>query len=370
MSTSGAPHVAFCKHDDRSIVDPKQWETTEVGGAEGLAFMHNNAVKKSKVSSMRSSLFQKNVKKASQNGCNNHSFYPTLLFVAPADADTLRAVQFAHDAPGAALDYCDYGKANRKTWTKDVFAFFHNAVRCELRGLVAMLRSLHAIGPKLNIGHFASMRLWWHTCSSLLLDYLDMEVKYLEPWIAIALNDGNDANTKQAMKLFQAMPQRQEAVRKMFINISRSFGDLCDPPSIQKDALNHMMGNNSPSVKKTMTQKALVIIGNLDACVVDVGTYLTEQETVFSPVLHDAYKSEKKDREVLMNRGVKHFVKKGRKSDFMLVLLTRWMDDTKMVKTHIKMIQELHECTYGTLICQFENHHGNLVEQLKDDAGR
>lgn len=68
----------------------------------------------------------------------------------------------------------------------------------------------------------------------------------------------------------------------------------------------------------------------------------------------------------MMRKGVKHYLKKGRKRDAMLVLLTRWMSDPKMARSHVKMLQEWHECSYSSLVIHYEKIHGNLVTQLKE----
>lgn len=355
--------VPHRKQDARAIVDPTVWESSEVGGAESIAFQ-SEAVRKSKVSSMRSSLFQKNAKKGNETDQSLQTFHHSLVFQQTADAESIRS-KFSFEGD-EALAYCEFGKANKKMWPKDVFAFFHNAVRCELQDLTTILRALQSIGVKLTVGHFVNLRVWWQTSSAIMLDYLDMEVKVLEPWIAIAL-DSHKGDTEQAVSFFRTMPKRQEQLRNLLLNIAQAFADVCDGGG--KKGSTSSESSDSANLK-SLSQKTLILLGILDAYVVEVTHYMLEQEQQFVSPLSEEYKSAKKDREVLMGKGVKHFLKKGRKRDFMLVLLTRWMSDDKAAKNVIKMIEEWHDCDFDMIIARYENSHGNLVHQLKETAGQ
>lgn len=351
------------KNNARAIVDPTVWESTEVGGAEGLAFQSEEAVRKSKVSSMRSSLFQKNAKKGNETSPHTQTFYHSLVFQQAADAQGIR-VRFSFEDE-SSVNYCEFGKANKKTWPKDVLAFFHNAIRCEIKDLIIIMRALQTIGSKLTVGHFVNVRVWWQTCSALILDYLDMEVKILEPWIAIAL-DGQEDSLEDALTLFKAMPQYQEALRNALIHVAQAFEDVCDAGA-EAGAKSHCSVGTANL--KSLSQKTLMLMNSLDTFVVQVARYMFEQEKCFVPPLSNVYKSSKKDRELLLGKGVKHFMKKGRKGDFMLVLLTRWIDDEKVEKTIIKMIEECHNCDFNIIVSRYENGHGNLVNQLRMTAG-
>lgn len=348
------------RKNQRTIVDPVQWETAEVGGPEGFALRHKST-SRSKVSSLRSSLFQKHAKMLVEpSNPQTEAHYDSLIFQHVKNAQD-RSIALAFGTCSHALTYCEYGKSNKKAWPKDIFAFFHNALRCELLDLTSILKALQKIGARLTVRHFVLAKTWWQTCSLLILDYLDMEVKYIEPWIAIGI-DENACETDSAMSLFQAMPQRQQELRDKLISISKAFGGICDlPPAASSSAA----PNTAPPIDMhSLSQKAIQVIALLDTFVIEMVNYMHDQEEVFTPVLSEAYKSEKKDKELLMGKAIKHFVKKGRKGDYMLVLLTRWMDDIKMAKAHTKMIQEWHDCIYVTLVTQFENHHANLVQQL------
>lgn len=346
----------------RNIVDPVQWETSEVGGPEGFALRHRSTPR-SKVSSLRSSLFQKHARMVAEPlHPQMEACHDTLIFQHTKDPLST-SINLTFDANSHALMYCEYGKTNKKAWPKDVFAFFHNAVRCELLDLTIILQSFQKIGPRLTVRHFALAKTWWQACSALMLDYLDMEVKYTEPWIAIGL-DENACNTDQAMELFQAMPNRQKELRDKLVSISKAFGAICD---MVPAADSSTASETAPTMDiHSLSQKAIQLIGLLDTFVVELAKYMHDQEETFTPVLSEAYKSEKKDRELLMGKAIKHFVKKGRKGDYMLVLLTRWMEDVKVAKIHTKMIQEWHECIYVTLVTQYENHHANLVQQIEE----
>lgn len=349
------------RKNQRNIVDPVQWETTEVGGPEGFALRHRST-SRSKVSSLRSSLFQKHAMMAEPINPQIEAHHDTLIFQQAKDVQS-NWISLTFDRHSHALAYCEYGKNNKKAWPKDVFAFFHNAVRCELLDLTIILQSLQNHGPRLTVRHFALAKTWWQTCSALMLDYLDMEVKYLEPWIAIGL-DENASQIDSAMALFQAMPQRQQALRDKMVSVSKAFGSMCD---MAPSASSSTVSNTDAAMDvHSLPQKTIQLVTLLDTFVIDVAKYIHDQEQVFTPVLCDAYKSEKKDKEVLMGKAIKHFVKKGRKGDFMLVLLTRWMDDVKMAKVHTKMIQEWHDCIYVTLVTQYENHHANLVQVIDE----
>lgn len=362
--TPGSPGIPHRKNDDRAMVDPMKWESTEVGGAEGIAFLPTKDVKKSKVSSIRSSLFQKNMNKGNETDQNTQTFLLSLVFQTAVDAEVIRS-RFSFEGNPECLEYCEYGKANKKTWPKDVFAFFHNPIRCELLDLATILRTLQSIGMKLTIGDFVNVRMWWLMCSAILLDYLDMEVKYLEPWIAIALA-GKDDNSEcsKAMKFFKAMPTRQTDLRHLITTAAVSFGEVCNPESAQNSETS--TSDAKSTALKSLSEKTRLLMSILDACAVEVCLYMHEQEELFTPVLTEVYKNDKKDRELLMGKGVKHYLKKGRKRDAMLVLLTRWMSDAKMTKNHIKMIEEWHDCNYSTLVTHYDNIHGNFITQLKE----
>lgn len=347
--------------NNRNIVDPIVWETTEVGGPEGLA-LHGKSTTRSKVSSLRSSLFQKNAKKVTEP-CDHQmeSHHDTLVFQQAGDVQCLPAVKL--DVNSSRIAYCEYGKPNKKMWPKDVFAFFHNALRCELIDLISILESLHSLGARLTVRHLAYTRSWWQTCSALLLDYLDMEVKYIEPWVAIGL-DENSGEIELAMTLFQAMPQRQQELRDKFVLISKAFGDICDFETVADSSKSN--ATMMPANVKTLAEKTVQLLRNLETCVTEMASYMHEQEEVFTPALIEAYKSEKKDKELLMGKAIRHFMKKGRKGEFMLVLLTRWMEDAKVARSHVRMIQEWHDCVYITMVTQFENTHANIVHLLDE----
>ena len=212
-------------HDQRAIVDPSVWESTEVGSAEGLAFQSYEAVKRSKVSSMRSSLFAKHANNKKQGRCDQETliFHDSLVFQQAHDAEEWIESEFSFqcnsdDGDGRiwrALEYCEFGKANKKIWPKDVLAFFHNAIRCEIHDLTRIMISIRKLGCKLIVGNMVNFKVWWQTCSAIVLDYLDMEVKVLEPWIAIALDEqehGNGNGNDEGLQCFQSMPKCQQSL--------------------------------------------------------------------------------------------------------------------------------------------------------------
>lgn len=344
----------YDKHDERAIVDPSVWESTEVGGAEGIAF-HSDDVKRSKVSSMRSSLFQRRAKEGNETDHHTQAFHHSLIFQQASDAESIQS-EFSFEGR-KSLAFCVFGKPNKKIWPRDVLAFFHNAIRYEIHDLMTVMQAVQRIGCKLTVGHLVNIRVWWQTCDAIILDYLDMEAKVLEPWIAIAL-DGYKGDVDQAMKVFQGMPRRQQQIRSLIESISGTFSELCDESRSAES-----------SDVKSLSQKTMLLMGSLDALVVETTTYLYDQEETFCKVLVDKYKGVKKDREVLMGKGIKQFVKKGRKRDFMLVLLTRWMGDSKAMVSNVNaLIEELHDCDLTVITSRYENSHASLVRQLVDEC--
>lgn len=174
---------------------------------------------------------KKNMNRGNETDPTTQTFLLSLVFQTATEAESFRS-NFSFEGNTQCLEYCEYGKVNKKAWPKDVFAFFHNPVRCEVLELANILRVLQGIGRKLTIGHFVNVRMWWLTCSAIILDYLDMEVKSMEPWIAIALEQKeNQDDCKVPLKFFQAMPNRQKEIRDLTSNITVAFGDVCNPES-------------------------------------------------------------------------------------------------------------------------------------------
>lgn len=348
-----SPRTCARPSDSRSIVDPTAWECAEVGRKEGLAFSQDKGTRKGKVSSMRSSLFQKSAKKKSNSDLSAKAFLSNAIFSEESDAEAiLRPFSFEGKR---TLEYADYGKMNKKLWAKDVFSIFHNAIRCELKDLTCLLKSLRSRGANLLIGDFAGVRHWWQICFAVLLDYFDMESKYLEPWFSVAVESSeNNEGCAKAATLLKSIPVRQSEIRELILNATKSLTSICEPPSKDGD----------PTGGKHLSQNAVLTVKTLDAIVFEVCEYLFDEEEIFTPVICDAYKSEKKEKDVLVAKAIKHISKKGRQGDCMLVLMTKWMTEPKMVKGHIKSIEELTECNYPSLVEDFEEHHRKLIHNF------
>lgn len=340
----------------RSIVDPKAWDSSEVGSREATAFSAFEKERTNKVSSIRSALFKKNACGISQRAqalCVDGS---QQIFKSPKEAVPLQA-PFTFESTDS-LAYCGYGKVNKKAWTKDILALVHNAVRSELIDLTMVLRSIQKLHVQLRVADVIKVREWWQVCFNVVLDYFDLEMKHLMPWIQRAL-EGTTSNTNGAKEFIQTLPQRQKQLRDLVMAISKAFGDLCDPP-----AINMAKSGGEASTAK----KAMLIVNSLDALVTQTCGYMSEQESQLPPMLTAAYKSEKKERELILKAIIKHLARNARKSDIFLVLLTRWMPDAKTTKSFTKTMLEIHECNYSSLQTQFEMNHAGFVHQFSVKA--
>ncbi|PXF44705.1 hypothetical protein BWQ96_05562 [Gracilariopsis chorda] len=336
------------KGKKKTIVDPSVWESCEVGGKEAT-------VQKTKVSSMRSSLFKK--KKAQKHdaiygikGERDHD----PIFSLPVEVEALQ-VPFQHDT--ISLDYCDYGKANKKLWPKDIFAVVHNALRSELKDLSVLLRALKKVGPQLRVGDFSVIRPWWQVCSGVILDYIDAEEKYLIPWIEKAI-EGQEASLKPSGQFFSEMGKKRAEIRGVVHDATNMLKDFCDAPDPTKGL-----------AKMSNAQRAIMLMGCFDALVFRLGLYMTKEEEIFPEVLEGHYTSEKKERDQIIGKMVKFYVKKGRRCDSMLVLLTRWMTDVKTQKSFKKALLDVHDCNYKFLQTNFEVTHAGFVQQFRVRAG-
>lgn len=343
----------------RKVVDPKAWELSEVGcAAEGKALFGRGGVgEENKVSSVRSSLFRRNV----TSKINTASKATTVddaevIFKNPKEAGALQA-PFSFEG-NTSLALCDYGKINKKVWTKDILALVHNAVRSELNDLISLLMSAKKIGTGLQVRDFANMRKWWQVCSSIVLDFLDLEVKVLTPWFQGAL-DKSKSEEKESREMLEMMPRRQGELRDLLMSISRAFGDVCDPPAVNMA---------KPKNTTTLDRRALLVVNSLDALISQVCEYMWEQEMRLPPMLTNVYKSERKERDVIIKRLLTHVTKSSRKADIMLVLLTRWISESKYSKALTKLLVEATECTYSSLQSQFEVNHAGFVHQFKVKA--
>lgn len=346
------------KRNSRTIVDPTAWESSEVGDAsEGDAITLGKYTRKNKVSSIRSSLFQKNAKgMTQQSGKEMKTDEAASVFKTPNEAAPLQA-PFTFDG-SSALAYCEYGKVNKKLWTKDVLAIVHNAVRSELNDLTSLLLSAQKMGAQLRVRDFINIRDWWQICSGVVLDFLDLEVKYLMPWFRNALQNPKTKDVASE-QLVESLPTQQKDFRDLVMNISKAFGDLCDPPAV----------NQVKDKQQTPTdKKAMLIVNSLDALVSKLADYMYEQENKLPSTLTSIYKSEKKERDPIVTKIVKYIAKNARKSEILLVLLTRWMSDSKAAKSFTKTIVGIHGCNYSSLQSQLELNHAGFIHQFRVKA--
>lgn len=333
----------------KAIVDPLVWESCEVGGKEATG-------EKDKVCSMRSSLFKRN---ATQN--QNAMFHlqgqhdQELVFALPAEAEALQ-VPFQHEM--ISLQYSEYRKANKKDWVRDIFAIVHNPLRSELKDMTILLGSIKMVGPQLRIGDFSAVRPWWQICSGVILDYLDAEGKYLLPWIETAVK-GESAQSTPPGEFLGAAEERRKEIRDVIYQAANMFKELCD--------MEDQASKSKP--KMSNSQKAIVLLGTLDALVFRLGEYINKEEELFPDLLVAHYKSEKKERDVIIGKIVKFYVKKGRRCDSMIVLLTRWMEDAKAQKNFKKALMDIYDCNYKSLQTAFEVDHAGFVQQYKIRAG-
>lgn len=340
----------------RAIVDPTAWEASEVGeAAEGTAMIKGvGRVRNNKVSSIRSSLFQKNAKGIAAlqalkaNTVNDGS----PVFKSREEAAPLQA-PFTFDG-NISVAYCDYGRINKKIWPKDILALVHNPVRSELTDMISLLTSAQRMNVQLKVRDFVNIRSWWQVCSGVVLDFLDLEVRLMLPWFQHALDNAKIKDTPSA-EFVEIMPSRQKDFRDLIMTISKSFGDLCDPATITQ---------TKTSQRGPMNKKALLVVNSLDALVSQLCDYMWEQEMRLPVVLTAVYK-EKKERDLIINKVIKYMAKNARKSDILLVLMTRWMSDSKLQKSFTKTIVEISGCNYSSLQSQFELNHAGFIHQFR-----
>lgn len=345
------------KKGTRAIIDPMAWESSEVGSSEATSFTANERERKSKVSSIRSALFQKNAKNMGQKPAQQMTVDEAAPIFRNADETVPLQAPFTFEGI-ASLTYCDYGKVNKKMWTKDILALVHNAVRSELNDLTILLRSIQKLHIRLRIGDFVKVREWWQVCNGVVLDFLDLEMKHLIPWINNAVENAKSKDDS-ANELVKVMPQRQKDLRDLVMSISKSFGALCDPLAINLAKTKH---------ETSTAKKAMLVVNSLDALVTQICDYMSEQEMRLPKTLTSVYKSEKKERDPILTKVIKYVGKSTRKSEIILVLLTRWMSDSKTTKSFMKTMLEIHQCNYSSLQTQFEVNHAGFIHQFSVKA--
>ncbi|CAN8062960.1 unnamed protein product [Agarophyton chilense] len=333
----------------KTIVDPSVWDSCEIGGKEAVA-------QKDKVCSMRSSLFKKNAAKNKDAiyGINcEHDQEP--IFRHPNEVEAMDS-PFQHET--ISLDFCEYGKANKELWPKDIFAVFHNAVRSELKDLTILMKAIKKVGAQLRVGDFSVIRPWWKICAGVLLDYMDAEQKYLIPWIKEAI-EKKDALSRPCGQFCSQFHIKTKEIRSTIHETTETFKQLCD---------------TEPEISETNTRmsnalRAVFLVGCFDALVYQVGNYLNKEEELFPEILASHYPSEKNEKDLIMGKMIKFYVTKGRDRDIMLVLLTRWMTDVKTQKRYRKALLETCDCNYKSIQTKFEVSHAGFVQQYRIRAG-
>ena len=311
-----------------------------MGAAEGSIV--NRTARSSKVSSIRSSLFQRNAQNANPGAAP--------VFTMQPEVDALQA-PFQFDSVSHTM--CEYGKENKKDWSRDIFAILHNAIRSELLDLISLLNCVKRLGMRTSIRDFDGMRNWFQVFSGIVLDYCDLETKYLQPWIEKAIVEGGNGD---AATFFSTMPGRLAQIRDIVANASNSFADLCNAGQ-----------GGDPKLNKA--QKAILILASLDALIFQLFDYMNGQEGALTVTVSKFYKSEKKERETIMRKILKFVMKKSRRGETMLVLLTRWFSDSKMQKQIRKELAAVCEVNYGSLQSHFEMNHAGFIHQQKVRAG-
>lgn len=346
------------KNNAREIVDPTAWEFSEVVGKEAAVFHAVKNMKQNKVSSIRSSLFQKNAKGMAQSA-KQHVVVDdnAAVFISEEEAASLQAPFIFQGT--SCLEFCAFGKPNKKLWAKDILGLVHNAVRSELKDLSIILLSVQKLGYRLRVGDFVQVRKWWQTCSGIVLDFLDLEMKHLIPWYQFAA-ESVKTNDKVCLELLATTAGKHKDLRDLVMNISKSFGDICDPPAINQAKLKQ---------ETSTAKKAMLVVNSLDVLISQVCEYMWEHETRLPSTLTSVYKSEKREREVIMTTIIKYVVRSSRKSETMLVLFTRWMIDSKALKSFLKVLKDVQECNYSELQSQFEVNHASFVHQFSVKAG-
>lgn len=333
--------------DKRAIVGVSDWDTCDVGTNEGASLSEGPSARGHRVSSMRSSLFQKAKKKSS---VANES---AKLFANEDDAASMRLpFQFVGSEPEKM---CSFGRANKKNWTKDMFAIAHNAVRCELGLVVEVLESIKQMGERLTIGDIAQFHDWWETASAVVLDFLDVETKVFIPWIADAV--ASSETTDECSKVAAAIPVTHSALRDLVEKISNLFNRcLSDSPMAVSAA-----GRGKDNI-------CVDLIITFDRFITRILKHMYEQEVALPSVLSAYYKNEKVDRERMMESIITETAKGGRQPDLMLVLHTRWMTDAKGMKAYLRKIKDCYDCSMSRLQSQFELMHAGTVAVFKVKA--
>lgn len=352
-----SPFVRAKRAKERTIVDPTAWDSSDVGGAEGTALRCRNA-RKSKVSSIRSSLFQKSAKSILSDGGANVQNDTALVFVSSGEAALLDS-DFGFELNSAtAMALCEYGKSNKKFWVKDVLALTHNAIRSEVADLVIMLKACKIIRATLTVGDMSNIRSWWHTFSSVLLDYLDLEAKILQPWIQAGM-DSTKSPDSACAAFVSTMPTRQHELRGLVVDVAKAFGELCD---------GKRAASKPTEPKVSRCEKAMHVFTSLDRLISAMSGYMWDSEERLSGPLSAVYKNEKKEREAIMTAAISHIAAASRNPDIMFVLHTRWMTDSKGVKSYAKQLQDIYDCSLSRLQAQFEVNHAGVVHQFRVKA--
>ncbi len=334
----------------RSIVDVSEWDSCNVGSVEGASLTPEGNPRRNRVSSMRSSLFQKSANKEVRK-LDDESLR---VFANDEDAAALRLpLQFADSE---ALKMCTFGRANKKNWTKDIFAISHNAVRCEIGHIAEILDAIKLIAGRLTVGDLEQFRVWWESSSAIMLDYLEIETKVFLPWIHDALRNGA---SDECSAVVANMPVEHSTLRDFVEQISMLFNKcISDSPRAVSQG------------KRGKDHLCVDLVVTFDRFITKILKHMHQQETCLPDVLSAHYKNEKVERDRILELIITETVKCGRQPDLTLVLHTRWMSDAKGMKAYLRKLKECYDCSMSRLQSQFELNHGGTIAVFKVKAGK
>lgn len=336
------------------------WGQSEVSGiAEGAALkssrggMSPGGRNEAKVTSIRSSLFKKAAKGVTAaQPVGEQSERSNLVFKDSEEASVLDR-SLTHTT-NASMEMCPYGKANRKAWTRDIFALVHNGLRREMSDLSVILQAFKVIRENLSLTEYQELREWWTVFSAIIADYLQLEEKLLFPW-ALSATQRAETPDARADAFLASAPARSKTLRGATMAIAKMFSTLIDP-------LPETLRANAPPKSKLASD----IVLHIDRVVSLVADYLWEEEMQLATVTSAAC-PESSERNRLFTQIVKFMTSDTvTRSEEWLVLQTRWMTDPKLAKAHTKALMLMAtDCPYSKLQTQFEMKHAAVVSVFK-----
>eukprot|EP00178_Gracilaria_changii_P001163 TRINITY_DN11641_c0_g1_i1.p1 TRINITY_DN11641_c0_g1~~TRINITY_DN11641_c0_g1_i1.p1 ORF type:complete len:885 (+),score=104.88 TRINITY_DN11641_c0_g1_i1:189-2843(+) len=244
------------------------------------------------------------------------------------------------------------GPGSRSLWHTDVFTLPHNAVRRECMDLYDILISMAQSRKAINISTYAidisakdinDFEQWWFVARELFQFYFEVERRILFPWVDSA--GSHDLEVRVALKKMRGMKEKLE---EQLANIDRVWNE---------------------KTFKSHAEMFVIIYKAVDNFVPRLLNYFEDQEVLLPALAQSFCKAEERvriDKEIaalLMGDEVR---KNKEVPNHRLILLIRWMNDPKLVRTWTgRYLSSWARNMYPSWYQKFETHHYRIVKMFQ-----